>query len=179
LTEKMVRGKEGTSRLSRGEPGNNGKDTHQTSQEIWIYNLCISSTPGSICTPTSIMSIQNPLISLITYAHLAISLPKHFKHPHCSPSSSLVSLLLVSSLAHSTISAPGPSLTAAATAKANVNENLTHNQGECLLNMGACSLDCLSLLAPCSVLSLCELFLFWTFRCVSKTQAEGEALRRD
>jgi hypothetical protein len=121
--------------------------------------LCIQKLPSS--------PIQNSLHQLCaclhTYAHLAISLPKHFKHPHfcTSPSSSLVTPLVVPLLSHSTINAPGPSLTAATTAKANVNENLTHNHGECLLNIGAVSsLLCLSLLDPYSVLSPCELFLF-------------------
>jgi hypothetical protein len=90
--------------------------------------------------------IQNLLVDI--YAHLAISLPKHFKHPHSSAASSVVLL------SHSTIKAPGPSLTAAARAKANVNENLTHSHGECLLNIGASSLLCFSVLMPC------ELFLF-------------------
>jgi hypothetical protein len=105
---------------------------------------------------------KTPLV--IIYLHLAISLPRHFRQPHfCSSSSPL--------LAQSTMSAPGPSLTAAATAKANVNENLTQSQGECLLSIGASSLLCLSFL------NACVLFLFWTLRWVSKTQLEGEALR--
>jgi hypothetical protein len=106
--------------------------------------------------------IQKPVI--IAYLHLAISLPRHFKQLHfCSSSSPL--------LAQSAIKAPGPSLTAAATANAKVKENLTHSQGECLLSIGASSPLCLSLL------NACVLFRFEALRWVSKTQLEGDARR--